>query len=80
MQVELRRYATLAKPEGGRWPGDPEEVALEDGATVSQLLKTLEMAPGAVHLVIVNGRIVHDRAAPLDDGDRVALFPPVGGG
>lgn len=80
MRLEVRRYATLADPGRGRVPGDPEDVTLDDSATVTQLLEHLALPHEAVHLVIVNGRIVHDRRTRLAGGDRVALFPPVGGG
>ena len=80
MHVEVRRYATLAEPGSGRSPGEPEIVQLDQGTTVACLVERLGLAAGAVHLVVVNGRILHDLAAPLADGDRVALFPPVGGG
>jgi len=80
VRIEVRRYATLADTRSGRVPGDPEDVTLDDGATVAQLLDRLALPHAAVHLAIVNGRIVHDRRACLAGGDRVALFPPVGGG
>lgn len=80
MKVEVRRYATLAPPDSGLQPGEPQAVTLEDTATVERLLEKLALPSAAVHLVIINGRIVHDRTAPLGDRDRVALFPPIGGG
>jgi molybdopterin converting factor small subunit len=80
MKVEVRRYTTLANPQAGRVPGEPESVDLDDRATVAQLLERLALPPESVHLVVVDGRILHDRNAVLADGCRVALFPPVGGG
>ncbi len=80
MHVEVRRYATLACPQSGTLPGEPEDVTLEDGATVARLLVQLNLPQEAVHLVIVDGRVRHDRGERLSSGARVALFPPVGGG
>jgi sulfur carrier protein ThiS len=80
VKVELRRYATLAHPARGCLPGEPEAVDLADGATIADLLRLLRLPAGDVHLVIVDGRICHDRAEVLRTGARVALFPPVGGG
>lgn len=80
MNVEVRRYATLASADAERPSGDPVAVTLEDGATVARLLQALGLPSGDVHLVIVDGRICHDRGKILRPGARVALFPPVGGG
>lgn len=80
MRVDVRRYATLAGAASGRPAGTPEPLDVDAGETVSGLLARLALSPDAVHLVMINGRIVHDRGARLADGDRVALFPPVGGG
>ena len=79
MNVEVRLYAGL-RTELVRSSGDVFSVPLAEGATLSDLFSHLGIRPDLVHLAIVNGRIHHDRAARLADGDRVALFPPVGGG
>jgi len=79
MNVEVRLYAGL-RAESVRSSGDVFTVPLAEGATISDLFSHLGIRPDLVHLAIVNGRILHDRAASLADGDRVALFPPVGGG
>jgi len=79
MNVEVRLYAGL-RAESVRSSGDVFSVPLAEGATLSDLLAHLGIQPDLVHLAIVNGQILHDRAARLADGDRVALFPPVGGG
>ena len=79
MNVEVRLYAGL-HTESVRSSGDVFSVPLAEGATLSDLFSHLGIQPDLVHLAIVNGQILHDRAARLADGDRVALFPPVGGG
>ena len=79
MTVEVRLYAGL-RDDPVRSSGDVFSVPLAEGATLSDLFSHLGIRPDLVHLAIVNGRIHHDRAAGLADGDRVALFPPVGGG
>ena len=80
MRVEVRLYATFAKQPATQRAGDPFDVGLEDSASLTDLIRTLGILKGDVHLAIVNGRIVHDRSQSLQEGDRVALFPPVGGG
>lgn len=43
------------------------------------MLSVLGISPGEVKVVFVNGRHSH-LDAPLQDGDRVGIFPAVGGG
>jgi molybdopterin converting factor small subunit len=79
MNVEVRLYAGL-RDAPGRPSGAVFSVPLAEGATLFDLFSHLGIQQDLVHLAIVNGRILHDRAVPLAGGDRVALFPPVGGG
>jgi molybdopterin synthase sulfur carrier subunit len=78
--VEVRLYATLADRVPGSRAGDAHQVNLEEAASLSDLFRKMNVQTNDVHLVIVNGRVVHDSNARLTSGDRVALFPPVGGG
>jgi len=80
VRVEVRLYATFAKFGPSQHAGDPFDVELEDSALLTDLMKKLEIPEAEVHLAIVNGHIVHDRTQALQNGARVALFPPVGGG
>ena len=80
MRVEVRLYATLAAVHPGLRAGDRIDLELPDGARLPDVLSELRIEPGAVHLVILNGRSVQDRSIPLSGGDRLGLFPPVGGG
>jgi len=77
--VEVRLYAGL-RTESVRSSGDVFSVPLAEEATLSDLFSHLGIQQDLVHLAIINGRIHHDRAVRLADGDRIALFPPVGGG
>ena len=83
IRVEVRLYATLRKyhPEGkNSEPGEALVCELAEGTTVQKLLENeLGVPPGEVKTVFVNGlsrRFDH----ALADGDRVGIFPPVGGG
>lgn len=73
--IEIKMYATLKcfePPEADRYPIAP-------GTTAAGLQKALGIDPGQVKLIFVNGV----RAEPgrvFNDGDRVGLFPAVGGG
>jgi molybdopterin synthase sulfur carrier subunit len=80
LRVEVRLYATLAAACPDLRTGQPIDLEFRDEAFLPDLVRRLRIEPRAIHLVIVNGQIVHDHSCRLSDGDRVALFPPVGGG
>lgn len=73
--IHLKLFATLqaAQPAGG------EEFPIRPGIRIRDLLQQLGISPLQAKLIFVNG--VHAR---LDDtlqgGERVGIFPPVGGG
>ena len=72
--LEVRCFATLSKytPVGGKLEYRPN-------ITVKDLLKELNIDKREVKVVFVNG--VHASLdAPLRDGDRVGIFPAIGGG
>jgi len=79
MKIEINLFATLVqyKPENtGRkaWMQ-----ICPDGITVNTLLENLKVPPKEVKVVFVNSvRAGYDTV--LHDGDRVGVFPPVGGG
>jgi molybdopterin converting factor small subunit len=75
MGIELKCFATLAKylPENSR------DYPVEPGETVRSLVARLGIPEEDVTLVFINAL----RSSPdsgIKDGDRVGLFPPVGGG
>ena len=80
MRVEVRLYATFAQYAPTQRAGDPFDVELVESASLMDLIHKLKIPEAEVHLAIVNGRPVHDRSQQLQENDRVALFPPVGGG
>jgi molybdopterin converting factor small subunit len=79
MKVEVHLFATLA-------PYLPDEVRennrmmeVEDGTTVGDLLQQLRIPSEKAKLIFVNGAHT-DVGAVLEEGSRVGIFPPVGGG
>lgn len=80
MRVELRLFATLADRVTGARAGEPLSVELPDGVTLGALVSQLGLSIEEVHLAIVNGRVVQGFTMRLGKGDRVGLFPPIGGG
>jgi sulfur carrier protein ThiS len=79
IRVEVRLHASLERIRPGLKAGEALPLELQEGTTVGRMVEALGIPKEGVHLVLVNGRM-----RPLDhslsDGDRVALFPPVGGG
>ncbi len=75
MLISLKSFATLHK----YMPENLDAYELEDGATVQQLLELLGLDDEQVKLVFINGAHV-SRQAVMVEGDRVGLFPAIGGG
>ena len=80
MKIEVRVFATLADVIDHATSAVPFELDLAQGATVGALIEQLGLDSAVVHLVVIDGRTIHDRTTRLTEGSRVALFPPVGGG
>ncbi|RJP43874.1 MAG: MoaD/ThiS family protein [Desulfobacteraceae bacterium] len=79
MDIELHLYATLAKylPEDAT--SKTAMITMASGETVRDLITGLGIPEKTVKLIFING--VHGKKdTVLKDGDRVGLFPPVGGG
>lgn len=75
MPIELRCYATLAPLT----PAGADALPIIPGETVSALAERLGIPQDEIKIVFVNGQTVGlDHV--LGDGDRVGIFPPVGGG
>jgi len=79
IKVDCRLYAGLRKyaPEYGL--GEAMKLELPDGTTLAELYGVLKVPPDEVKRTFVNG-ISKGPGHPISDGDRVALFPPIGGG
>jgi molybdopterin converting factor small subunit len=75
MQVQLKLYATLAQYQ----PESSQAYPLDPGDTPRSLLHKLGLEEKEVKVCFVNSR--HQGLdTPLQDGDKVAFFPAVGGG
>jgi molybdopterin converting factor small subunit len=79
MEVKVRLYATLShyNPEGqGNSPFKAEVAA---GATVEDLLEQLGVEKGEVKQVFIRHK-ARPLSYQLEEGEQVAIFPPVAGG
>jgi len=75
MHITIRCYATLARFT----PPEAEAFAITPGETAGQVAARLGVSLPDLKLVFVNGEHV-ELDAELKDGDRVGLFPAIGGG
>lgn len=83
MKVTLKLYASL----GDFLPPSAERNAIDvdmpDGATVHEVLHKHHVPMETCHLILVNGiftPLTSANAKRLEEGDTVAVWPPVAGG
>lgn len=73
--IDLRLFATLQKFE----PASSDAFAITPGATVRDVLEQIGVPVEKAKLIFVNAR-KKDLDTVLEGGERVGVFPPVGGG
>lgn len=78
MKVEVKYYAWYREDFG------PSEIIdIGEGSTVRQLVEKLKdrhpILDEEQFMIVVNGRI-DELNVRLNEGDRIAIFPPAGGG
>lgn len=78
MLVEIRLYATLRRyvPAAGAGVFSME---VQEGSTAAEVLKTMSIELAEVHIIMING-VSRSLNVVLHNGDRLGLFPAVGGG
>ncbi len=79
MKIEVNLYATLKKYMKKETFGDTSTIVADDGLCVEDMIQKLKIPSDLVKLIFING-IHAKRETILKDGDRLGLFPPVGGG
>ena len=88
MKVYVKLFANLAQsipanvlsrhPQGVR-RDSPLEVELPEGSILADLAAYLALPNEKMRLIFVNGR-AQKLDYPLAAGDKVGIFPPIGGG
>ena len=79
MKISVNLFATLVqfKPEGaGR---EPFEMECPEGTTIQNVLEMLNIPSFKARIIFVNNVHAAENTR-LNNGDRVGIFPPVGGG
>ena len=79
IKVQVRLYAALVRLVPGATAGTPLEVALPEGSTLAELVAAIPLPDQEVKVIFANGR-AREMSYTLGPGDRVGLFPLVGGG
>ena len=75
IHIQIKLFATLLE----KLPDHADHFPVEEGTTVAALASQLCIDTKDAKLIFINGR-KGTLDATLADGDRVGLFPPVGGG
>ena len=83
MQVTIKLYATLTDylPVGSR--NNRIEIELADATTVNAALAPFALPPKMTHLVLINGVFIPPEARAstcMQNGDTLAVWPPIAGG
>ncbi|BCS87437.1 MoaD/ThiS family protein [Pseudodesulfovibrio sediminis] len=75
MGIEIKCFATLTK----YLPENKDDYPIEEGETIKSLVQKLDIPEKDVTLIFINS-LRSEIDSEIVDGDRVGLFPPVGGG
>jgi molybdopterin converting factor small subunit len=79
MKIEVQLFASLMQYMPGQTDFTPYMMEVAEGTTVGAVLASLKVPAGLAKLIFRNG--VHAREEDvLQEGDRVAAFPPIAGG
>ena len=73
--IQIKLFASLQKFT----PASADHYAIEAGITVGELIQQLDIPQKLVKIIFINS--VHaELTSVLNGGERVGIFPPVGGG
>jgi molybdopterin converting factor small subunit len=73
--IQIKLFASLQK----FMPASAEKYTIESGITVGELLQQLDIPQDMIKLVFINNAHA-ELTSILNGGERVGIFPPVGGG
>jgi molybdopterin synthase sulfur carrier subunit len=73
--IQIKLFADL----GAYTPPAADNFPIESGTTVRRLLEDIQLSAEKVRLVFINN-VKGDLDSALRGGERVGIFPPIGGG
>jgi len=76
MRLHLGGHLSWYDPQKRSWL----ELSLSKPVALIELVCQLELPVGEIAISAVNGQVVSLEEARVSDGDRVELYPPIGGG
>ena len=79
MAIMVKLSTSLRACVDGYDPMSGLSLEAVQGETAAGLIKRLGLDPAKIKIIMINGRAAQPDAS-VKDGDRVGLFPPVGGG
>lgn len=79
MNIEVKLFYNLAEFLPPEIKNKKDSLSLEEGATIKNLLDRLGIPEQMTRVILVNGIRPKD-GAKLQEGDVVAIFPPLAGG
>jgi molybdopterin converting factor small subunit len=79
MKLRVMLFGTLRSRMRGYDPGKGIEIDMTSGSTVEEMVRCLGLSPDEAGVVLVKG-VCKRFSEPLEDGDEVNIFQPIGGG
>ena len=73
--IQIKLFATLQR----FMPASAENYAIETGSTIRMLLQQLNLPENKAKLIFIDG-VKAELTTILEGGERIGIFPPVGGG
>jgi len=73
--IQIKLFANLQEFT----PSSPDNYPIDVDQTVHSLIEQLKIPPEKAKLIFING-VKANSTTQLKGGERVAIFPPVGGG
>lgn len=83
MKITFKLFASLTDYLPAERRGNVVDIDVADNATVQQIIDRFQLPAKMVHLVVINGVYVEpaDRLTrTLNEGDALAIWPPIAGG
>lgn len=84
MKITFKLFATLTDylpPDARR--ANQVELDIDPATPIARIIEPFGLPPKLVHLVLVNGKYIapeHRLTAMLNEGDVLAIWPPIAGG